>query len=244
MSYLDLQKWSTLKKGGDMFKTTLQKLALLKAAVKSCILYSTNVPVHLHLHMFKINVALRRITTCIDFQCSHSREDIVKTWTSFLSIGTRVKNKYLSLVNEMMIIIGLNVMKSSMLLNQQPSQYVSIMNCVIVFHDFQEAALIYFLWLCKKKQINPKNQTCFDLWVCITVKQKHCSAKIYIWKKRECVLENMIKSWSFANIQRTPEKCGRYFVYLRVKTGELILIAWNKKYKNITYIMTCIYKDQ
>lgn len=128
-----------------MFKTTLQKLALLKAAVKSCILYSTNVPVHLHLHMFKINVALRRITTCIDFQCSHSREDIVKTWTSFLSIGTRVKNKYLSLVNEMRIIIGLNVMKSSMLLNQQPSQYVSIMNCVIVFHDFQEAALIYFL---------------------------------------------------------------------------------------------------
>lgn len=39
--------------------TTLQKLALLKAGVKSCILYSTNVPVHLHLHLFKINVALK-----------------------------------------------------------------------------------------------------------------------------------------------------------------------------------------
>lgn len=43
----------------------------------------------------------------------------------------------------------------------------------------------------------------------------------------DCILENMIKSRS--NIQRTPEKCGRYFVCLRVKTGELILTAQNKK---------------
>lgn len=53
---------NTEKRGGDMFQTlltTLQKLALLKAGVKSCILYSTNVPVHLHLHLFKINVALK-----------------------------------------------------------------------------------------------------------------------------------------------------------------------------------------
>lgn len=45
-----------------MFKTpltTLQKLALLEAGVRSCILYSTNVPVHLHLSLFKGNVALR-----------------------------------------------------------------------------------------------------------------------------------------------------------------------------------------
>lgn len=45
-----------------MFKTpltTLQKLALLIAGVRSCILYSTNAPVHLHLHLLKRKVALK-----------------------------------------------------------------------------------------------------------------------------------------------------------------------------------------
>lgn len=44
-----------------MFKTpltTLQTLALPKAGFRSCILYSTNVPVRLHLHLLKRNVAL------------------------------------------------------------------------------------------------------------------------------------------------------------------------------------------
>lgn len=58
------------------------------------------------------------------------------------------------------------------------------------------------------------------------------------------ILENMIKSRSSANIQKTPEKCGRDIVYLRVKTGELIPIAQNKKYKK-HYITTLkrIYKN-
>lgn len=51
----------------------------------------------------------------------------------------------------------------------------------------------------------------------------------------------MIKSLSSANIHKTPEKCGHYFVYLRMKTGKLILIAQNKKYKNIPHIIKCIY---
>lgn len=60
----------------------------------------------------------------------------------------------------------------------------------------------------------------------------------------DCILENMIESRSSANIQKTPEKCGHDTVYLRVKTGELILVAQNKKYKkNTTYILKCIYKN-
>lgn len=86
-----------------MFKTlftTLRKLAVLKAAVRTCILYSTNVPVHLHLHLFKVTVALEDNDMHSFFQCSHSREDILETWTRFLSTPTRFKNKSLSLLNE------------------------------------------------------------------------------------------------------------------------------------------------
>lgn len=84
----------------------------------------------------------------------------------------------------------------------------------------------------------------------VSVQYSHANAlqckNIYLKKQDtfDRILENMIKSWSSANIQRTPEKCGRYFVNLRGRPGEFIAIARNKKYKNVTYIITCIYKEQ
>lgn len=40
-----------------------------------------------------------RITTCIEFECSHSREDILKTWDSFLSSkAVRCKKTNISLM--------------------------------------------------------------------------------------------------------------------------------------------------
>lgn len=110
--------------------------------------------------------------------------------------------------------------------------YVSIINnCTWLYS--------YLMWLCRKK---------FRHALIVTVHHSHANAlqcKNIFFKKQDtfdCILKNMIKSWSSANIQRTPEKCGRCFVFLRVKTGELA--SRKKKYKNITYVIKCIHKEQ
>lgn len=82
-----------------MFKkpfTTLQESALLEAGVEV-----------MHLLPYKrtntfTSASVQEETehskdkTCIDSLCSHSREDILKTWTGFLRVGTPSKTISLS----------------------------------------------------------------------------------------------------------------------------------------------------
>lgn len=82
---------------GDMFQTPLTTGQ--KAAVRSCILYSTTVPVHLHLHLFKIKVALKD-NNMHRFSMFTQQGGYAETWAGFLHIGTRFRNKCLSLVDD------------------------------------------------------------------------------------------------------------------------------------------------
>lgn len=53
----------------------------------------------------------------------------------------------------------------------------------------------------------------------------------------------MIKKLIIADIQRTPETSGRN-VFWGWERVNLHVIAQNKMYKNITYVIKCIYKKQ
>lgn len=86
------------------------------------------------------------------------------------------------------------------------------MNCVVLFYDSNILPVIM------QKKSHAFNCVYYSHATALLCKNTHLKKL----ENFDCILENMIKSLSPANIQRTPEKRGRYVVYRRVKMGKLI----------------------